>query len=58
MVECGAEHILILDSLGRVYSYGRNTFGQCGLNHTNYVTEFTVRIYNLLLNICFRKSMG
>eukprot|EP00906_Rhabdomonas_costata_P022340 RCo032278 len=33
--ECGGYHCLVLASDGTVYSWGRNTFGQLGLGHTN-----------------------
>lgn len=33
-VECGASHSLILDCNGRVYTFGKNSQGQCGIGTT------------------------
>ena len=33
-VACGYYHTLVLDSLGQVYSFGRNDHGQLGLGHS------------------------
>ncbi|CAD5226815.1 unnamed protein product [Bursaphelenchus xylophilus] len=40
-IKCGTEHILMLDAGGRVYSYGKNRFGQCGVGHMDPVAEIT-----------------
>ncbi|KAI6214196.1 X-linked retinitis pigmentosa GTPase regulator-like protein [Aphelenchoides besseyi] len=40
-VVCGTEHTILLTSSGRVFSYGKNRFGQCGVGHTNPVTRLT-----------------
>jgi len=32
-IACGMEHTMILDSKGRVHSFGGNSFGQLGLGH-------------------------
>ncbi|CAD5219736.1 unnamed protein product [Bursaphelenchus okinawaensis] len=40
-IKCGTEHVLLLDSSGHVYSYGKNRFGQCGVGHMDPVTEVT-----------------
>lgn len=34
-VSCGEGYCLMADSLGRAWSFGLNTFGQLGLEHTN-----------------------
>ncbi|KAK6024312.1 regulator of condensation [Ostertagia ostertagi] len=39
VVCCGAEHILVLTSAGRLFSLGRNRFGQCGVGHSLPVSE-------------------
>ncbi|KAK6051471.1 hypothetical protein COOONC_11024, partial [Cooperia oncophora] len=39
VVCCGAEHILVLTSAGRLFSLGRNRFGQCGVGHSLPVPE-------------------
>ncbi|KAL6738847.1 hypothetical protein Aduo_012348 [Ancylostoma duodenale] len=39
VVCCGAEHILVLTSAGRLFSWGRNRFGQCGVGHCQPVLE-------------------
>ena len=31
-VDCGTDHTLALDSNGKLYSFGENTYGQLGLN--------------------------
>lgn len=32
-MQCGASHSLALSRTGRVYSWGKNSQGQCGLGH-------------------------
>ncbi|WKY03912.1 hypothetical protein Q1695_005131 [Nippostrongylus brasiliensis] len=39
VVSCGAEHILVLTSAGRLFSWGRNRFGQCGVGHSQPISE-------------------
>ncbi|VDO68854.1 unnamed protein product [Heligmosomoides polygyrus] len=34
VVCCGAEHVLVLTTAGRLFSWGRNRFGQCGVGHS------------------------
>lgn len=36
---CGAEHILLVTTAGRLFSWGRNRFGQCGVGHSQPVHE-------------------
>ena len=36
-VACGKNHTLALDESGKVYSWGYNTEGQCGIGKTGYV---------------------
>ncbi|KAK6747065.1 hypothetical protein RB195_000355 [Necator americanus] len=36
---CGAEHILVLTTAGRLFAWGRNRFGQCGVGHCKQVFE-------------------
>ena len=38
-IVCGECHFLALSDKGRVYSWGYNQTGQCGLGHNNYVWE-------------------
>ena len=33
-VQCGASHSMVLMASGDVYSWGKNTQGQCGVDHT------------------------
>ncbi|VIO87205.1 Uncharacterized protein BM_BM3167 [Brugia malayi] len=37
-VSCGTEHLLCLTIHGKVYAFGRNRFGQCGVGHTSEIT--------------------
>lgn len=39
VVCCGAEHVLVLTTAGRLFSWGRNRFGQCGVGHSLPVPE-------------------
>ena len=41
-ISCGAEHVLILSTDGRLFSWGRNRYGECGLGHQKPVTVPTV----------------
>ncbi|EJD76075.1 RCC1 and BTB domain-containing protein 2 [Loa loa] len=45
-VSCGTEHLLCLTIHGKVYAFGRNRFGQCGVGHTNEVTLATEIVNN------------
>ncbi|KHN74126.1 X-linked retinitis pigmentosa GTPase regulator -like protein [Toxocara canis] len=38
-VSCGTEHLLCLTTYGKVYSFGRNRFGECGVGHKGEVNE-------------------
>lgn len=40
-VACGTEHALLLSTDGRMYSWGRNRFGQCGIGHNQPVPTTT-----------------
>ncbi|KAM3725707.1 X-linked retinitis pigmentosa GTPase regulator [Dirofilaria immitis] len=45
-VSCGTEHLLCLTIHGKVYAFGRNRFGQCGVGHTDEVTTATEIVHN------------
>uniref|UniRef100_A0A0R3RYV6 Kinetochore-associated protein 1 n=1 Tax=Elaeophora elaphi TaxID=1147741 RepID=A0A0R3RYV6_9BILA len=45
-VSCGTEHLLCLTIHGKVYAFGRNRFGQCGVGHTDEVTVATEIVDN------------
>ncbi|VBB32718.1 unnamed protein product, partial [Acanthocheilonema viteae] len=53
-VSCGTEHLLCLTIQGKVYAFGRNRFGQCGVGHTDEVTVATeiVDCYGSARTIC------
>jgi alpha-tubulin suppressor-like RCC1 family protein len=36
-IQCGASHSVVLTSSGAIYTWGKNTQGQCGLGHTDDV---------------------
>uniref|UniRef100_A0A915ATI5 RCC1-like domain-containing protein n=2 Tax=Parascaris univalens TaxID=6257 RepID=A0A915ATI5_PARUN len=38
-VSCGTEHLLCLTIYGKLYSFGRNRFGECGVGHKREVNE-------------------
>uniref|UniRef100_A0A8R1TTY3 RCC1-like domain-containing protein n=1 Tax=Onchocerca volvulus TaxID=6282 RepID=A0A8R1TTY3_ONCVO len=45
-VSCGTEHLLCLTIHGKVYAFGRNRFGQCGVGHTDELTVATEVVGN------------
>ena len=38
-MSCGTEHILLLSSDGEIYSWGKNRYGQCGIDTSIEVRE-------------------
>ncbi|VDN03308.1 unnamed protein product [Thelazia callipaeda] len=40
-ISCGTEHLLCLTVDGKIYTIGRNRFGQCGVGHTEEVMKAT-----------------
>lgn len=39
-VSCGTEHVLLLTASGKVFAWGGNRYGQCGVGHTARLAEF------------------
>ena len=43
-IQCGASHSLAITAEGRLYTWGKNSQGQCGLGHTDDVLQPTLVI--------------
>lgn len=56
-VQCGASHSMARTSEGNVYSWGKNTQGQCGLNHIDDVLRPTI-IKSLIHEVVVQLAAG